>query len=737
MTPSSSNTEAFRGFSFHEEDWGPSQWQWLKSSEPYSLLHGGFGSGKSTVGIAKILLLKAENGRLPGLVIAQTFGSLFANIVDPMLELTDSILPAHLRPRLVGRNGGRPMLVWPDGCKIHLRSAEKPGGFDGLTVAWLYGDEIRHWRRKAYDIAISRVRIRGATLGQRAFTSTPDMVWMRDEWHKPGRERIRCPTRENASNLPDDYIPNLQLSYSARLQKVLLEGIFAVLEGAVYEQLDPDFWNSQHVIDFDPAEARNLRTYLAVDPGYRRSAWCWIAETKPLEWVVYDEMMPDNQSDALSVQQVNARKHPIDEIWCDPAADATQSAYNLDTITMLQDVKARTRSPICYIDGPFRSIEYGVDKMRTLFGAPEIGQPIRLRFARRLQQIEDRMPRGIVRSHLAYRYPDEKDGHALRAQPLKDGVNDHACLVGSEQIWIDGEGWTPLDHTDGLRNARVLTPAGLADLTAAGLTRKRAQIFEVELADGQVITATGDHRLLVAIPSGRDGHAPVVSWATVLEMRALLLAAKEGRRPGVSAPGGMDCGARQDTEAMSRPPSGWRQEQQHGGEPRSPEWMAAPVGSRETDGPRTQDHQSSPGRSEEVARLGRWARMAPEAWTRILAQCRADGVYLPRVWQALHDASTSGREVLPPELQGHCSTEASRRAPIVRVQSIREAGLSDVWCASVPSQKAFVLASGVVSHNCDALRYFGVGMFLTTRLRDVDARLREMAGNRAGFRRAA
>jgi len=424
----SSSSAPWRGFSFREEDWGPSQWRWLRSREPYSLLHGGFGSGKSTVGIAKILLLKAENGALPGLVIAQTFGAMFANIVDPMLELLDRLLPSHLRPRLVGRNGGRPMLIWPDGCKIHLRSAEKPGGFDGLTVAWLYGDEIRHWRRKAYDIAISRVRIRSATLGQRCFTSTPDMVWMRDEWHKPSRERIRCPTSENAANLPPDYIADLRISYSARLQKVLLEGIFAVLEGAVYEQLDPDIWNSPHVVDFNPAEARHYKTTLAVDPGFRRSAWLWIAEVKPLDWVVFDEMMPENQSDKISVTQVNGRGHAIDEIWTDPAADATQSAFNLDTIDMLKDVKARTKAPICYIDGPMRSIEYGVDKMRTLYGSGDksFGQPIRLRYARRLQALEERMERGIVKDSLAYRYPEDRENSAQKSQPLKDGKTDHA-----------------------------------------------------------------------------------------------------------------------------------------------------------------------------------------------------------------------------------------------------------------------------------------------------------------------
>jgi hypothetical protein len=122
----------------------------------------------------------------------------------------------------------------------------------------------------------------------------------------------------------------------------------------------------------------------------------------------------------------------IDEVWCDPASDQTESTMSLDTITMLQQIKGRTKNgpAISYITGPYRSLSYGVDKVRTLFGDGD-KQPTRLKFARSLiaqeaTMAKGRTPRGILRDVMAYQYPEMKDGRSVSDDPLKDGVHDHA-----------------------------------------------------------------------------------------------------------------------------------------------------------------------------------------------------------------------------------------------------------------------------------------------------------------------
>jgi hypothetical protein len=433
---------------FHPDDWAPGQWSWLKSREPFSLFSGGFGSGKSTVGVAKILRLKCENGTVPGLVLAQSYGSLFNNIVEPFFSMCHRKLPDALHPKLKDWHGGKPHLLFPDGTVVHLRSAERPSAYDGLTVGWLYGDETRHWRHEAYQVAIARVRDKQAINSQKCFTSTPDVGWMSEEFNsgKINRELIIASTLENAHNLTPGYVEDLRRSYSPRLQKALIDGHFTLLEGAVYDCIPADMYSSQWCVDYKYTPAD--RVYLAVDPGARKSSWLFVAELRKHRWVVFDELQLDGVSDSEAVKRVNAKGYEIDFIWTDPAADATQSAYNLDTLAMLQGIKTRGREPIRHISGAFRSIAFGVDKLRTLLGDPDAGLDIRILFSRELERIESTQQRGIVRSLQGYRYPGEKWGQPVRSEPLKDGVTDHDCdalrylAVG---LWLS-TGLRELDH---------------------------------------------------------------------------------------------------------------------------------------------------------------------------------------------------------------------------------------------------------------------------------------------------
>lgn len=421
---------------FPPEDLNHSQAALLESTSPYVLMAGGFGSGKSSAAIMKALQLKGENGNLPGLLMAQSYGELYTNIVDPMLELLEESLPKRLRPWVEGRGGSKPCLRFPDGCKVHLRSAESPKSYAGANVAWLVGDEVRYWDKNAYDIAIARVRLKHAPRRQRVFTSTPAMNWMYNEFAtgRAMRELIRAPTTENAHNLAEEYIPGLRASYSKRMQRALLEGEFTILEGAVYEDFDPYVNGSPWIVEDGPlngSDAHMLRRYLesrrvflAVDPGYRKSSWLWIVEHKPLEWIVFDQIQGDHATVARCAELVNLRKHPIDEIWCDPAADNTEGTTGIDAVSALRMLTCRNTAPIRMIGGRYRDVAFGVDKTRVLLGGAH-GQPIRLRFTRKLEQMERGKERGLIRSLSSYSYPEVKDRRAVLDQPLKDGVYDH------------------------------------------------------------------------------------------------------------------------------------------------------------------------------------------------------------------------------------------------------------------------------------------------------------------------
>jgi hypothetical protein len=386
------------------------------------LLSGGYGAGKTLALGLKLLQLKSMNPDTPGLLVAPSWRQMWAVTHRRLVEfLRLSKIPL---PKIVDRNV-ECYLDFGDGVPVFLRSATHPDSLEGIDAGWLLGDELRLWKRRAYEIAIGRVRIK-CPLPQKAFASTPDFNWMAFEFNsgKPGRELITSPTIENIKNLNPDYIDNLRLSYSKRLQQAVLEGIFTVLEGAVYEDFDPSI-NSDWLVDYDASKFFERKTYLAIDPGFRKSACLWVQQAGKTEWVVIDQMMLDNTSAVAGVEQVNARGWPIDEIWCDPAADNTQELVALDTLKALRMIKTRnTKNPIRLIVNPWRSIAFGIDKVRTLLGGEDM--PTRLWFAKSLYEQESNWQRGILKDLAAYRYPEMKDGHQIADVPLKDGMSDHS-----------------------------------------------------------------------------------------------------------------------------------------------------------------------------------------------------------------------------------------------------------------------------------------------------------------------
>lgn len=409
-----------------------SQRRFLASDDWAVLVCGGFGSGKTTALVLKVLQLVGLNPGLPGLVIGATFGSLYATFVAEMERICRLTLPEDLRPKLVA--GHHPRLVFACGAHVHLRSAENIKGYDGLSVAWLAGDEIRHWAKKAYDVAIARVRLKHAPVSQRAFASTPAMHWMADEFNtgKRGRKIITAPTEENERNLEPEYIENLKLSYSARMQRAVLRGEFTILEGAVYDSLDlsqgSPWMSNEPIVEL----LRTRKVCLGFDPGYRRSALVAAVETSPTSWLIFDQIMADGTSAAGVVNALNSRniegvRMPIDEIWVDPAADSTDEALGVDVLDVLRSVEARPRGGFLrMLSGYHRGIEYGVERTRVMLGDPENGLPIRVKFHERLRAIEQGKQRGILKDLQAYHYPEEH-GRSLATQPLKDGITDHAA----------------------------------------------------------------------------------------------------------------------------------------------------------------------------------------------------------------------------------------------------------------------------------------------------------------------
>lgn len=416
---------------FKRSAFNPGQWALLRNAMPYALLAGGVGSGKTTGLCAKMLQLRELNWGYPGLLVAPNRPLLKAVTLREFLRIYRLTYPDKPRPKVRDPSGDHYIEFFDGGEPIFLRGAHNPGSIEGFSVGYGGGDEVRWWAHEAYRNFIARIRLKAAPYPQAVFASTPSLGWLADEFNT-GKERrniIVAPTRENLAHLRDGYIDDLKASYSPRVARAILDGEFIALEGVVYDAFDPRpgmGW----AIEWEPTPEhfQNSKVYLAVDPGWRRSAWLFIMERRPMEWVAFDQLALENTSDMTAVQIVNQRKYPIDEIWVDPAAGATQSVTGMDTLHALRHIRGRMANQkiVRTIAGSvmLRHIPWGVDKLRILLGGYQ-GFPTRLRFTRRLIEDERALPFGVIRSLTNYSYPEIKDGRAVTDIPVKDGLNDH------------------------------------------------------------------------------------------------------------------------------------------------------------------------------------------------------------------------------------------------------------------------------------------------------------------------
>ena len=222
------------------------QKEFVYSTEPFPAFVGGFGSGKTAAGIARLMRLKRY---CPGQDVAYYL---------PTYPLIEDIAFQRF-PALFERNGipfklnQQKAVLETDLGRIIFRNMEQPDRIVGYEVAHSIVDELDTLpvdkARAVWNKIIARNRQKAMTVSGKAVRNTVGVVttpegfrFVYEQWVKkqsPGYHLIRAKTAENAANLPADYIDNLRNTYSSSLLAAYLEGEFVNLTaGSVYAEFD-------------------------------------------------------------------------------------------------------------------------------------------------------------------------------------------------------------------------------------------------------------------------------------------------------------------------------------------------------------------------------------------------------------------------------------------------------------------------------------------------------------------
>lgn len=507
-----------------------------------------------------------------------------------------------------------------------------------------------------------------------------------------------------------EYINRLHMVGSPELVRAWLEGDFEIHEGSYF----PEFSSKHIVAPFNVP--KHWPRYLGYDWGYRSPfAAIWGAVSSGRDdrgnevpypkgaIIIYREMWGkgvDNVEQANRIASASVGENPI--------AVADPSIFSHEGGPSINDQFTQVFSK--YKHPSFRAADND-----RLSGWSQIRQrlvakpPLLYIFATCPYLLETLPSMSIDK-----RNPEDLDTQG----------NDHACLVGDTLVMTDS-GPLPIKDLCGNYSVAVLSHDGYYHEACGALTRKKAHVIKLIFDDDSEVVCTPDHlfrlangtyKTAVAITPedwidcvtyesrGYFGHVPTIRRNPLLSLRQLLFSPAK-RRAWLKTLAQKSLGILQwcNPKRYAHSSQGRQQSQQSDRKLRIVRFQDSSLQSHDARTSRmvkSQYNQQSYANGEILAQIATGTGMA-------LGTCQTNSSQYATNYQGLRVLSggVSNKkeygvesQVLSSELQN------VSQAKTVKSKSYSEAP-QDVYCLNVPKTSTFVLGNGIVSHNCDALRY--------------------------------
>lgn len=246
------------------------QGEFINTTEPFRAYVGGYRAGKTFVGCVRMWMLAAKYPNIKLGYFAPTYPQIkdiFYPTIEEVAELfSDHVgLPCTVNIHLSDKNvdlliGGKVFAT------VKCRSMEKPASIVGFDINHALIDEIDCMRKEHADKAWKKIVARLSsvrddyTINTADFTTTPEgFNWMYDFFvlqltknpeMKKFYKLVKASTKQNAKNLPSDYIDKLYQTYPANLVSAYIDGEFVNLtSGTVYRSFSRSEHDTNAVIE--------------------------------------------------------------------------------------------------------------------------------------------------------------------------------------------------------------------------------------------------------------------------------------------------------------------------------------------------------------------------------------------------------------------------------------------------------------------------------------------------------
>lgn len=599
----------------------------------------------------------------------------------------------------------------PNGARIRLYGADNYDRLRGIYLDGVVLDEFADMDPRAWSEVIRPALADrqgwavfiGTPKGRNAFWEVYERAEQSDDWFCM---RLRA---SETGLVPQAELDAMREEMGADKYAREMETSFdAAVEGAYYAALltEAETGTPRRItnVPHDPG----VQVHAAFDLGIADSTSIWLAQFVGREVRLIDFIQNNGVGLDWYARELRSRPYTYAPLILPHDAQARELGTGKSRVEMLESLGFRTRI------APKLSVEDGIEAVRRLLP--------------RMWIDETKCDEGLraIRDYREKR--DEKRRVSLG--PLHDW-----CFTGDTMV-LTRYGARPIKELP--NQGEVLTPCGWKPYHSPRITRRNAQLVEVEFVGGHTVRCTPDHLFLTVEgwKSAESLQKGSLIRSTLTPLRSISMAASTacGRasvtcREAVAA----------FTEMSGRLLSAL-----------FPRAITSTIGTATSSTTRSPIWSASTGANISPSRGMSTSRTAQNTLAKRREPAPLTGIGLRKAGSGIvatpngHRAGPSGSgKNSPADTAANSSMrwfartltrigsalQNARPLRIARVERLSER--EDVWCMTVPGEEAFSLANGAVVHNCshaaDALRYLAVA-YEEPRVKREETRQRPRAG---------
>jgi PBSX family phage terminase large subunit len=481
-------------------------WAYLNLKARVSLMCGSIRSGKTFISMFMFLKALKECPSGDVIIVGKTERTLQRNIINPIIDMVGTKNASY-------KMGTGEFFVYGRRCYVISAADESSETrLRGMTVVLVLGDEVTTWPENFYTQMLGRMSKAGA---RAILTTNPDSPfhWLKKNYIDKAKGSTLTPVEDQLDMevmyfylsdnkiLPKEYINSITKEFTGVFYKRFILGQWVMAEGRIYDMFEEEV--NVYPNNAVPEWPDIIEYWISCDYGtgsvtvftlFGRDSFgkCYVIDEYYYKAKDFSRQKTDDEFVFEMEQFIDRHNQRVQAAFGDDPESETLLRSHLirhpKNILIYADPNATSFIRSLYKAG-FALVKKANNDV--LDGIRFVGNA----FTARKLFIHQRCKNGL--QEVPNYVWDEKKQLLGEDKPIKQ--NDHFCLTG-DMLVITSSGKKPIKELVGTKGKvlsynETLNASGWYDYTVCMKTGTEV-VYSVELEDGRIIKATGDHPIL-------------------------------------------------------------------------------------------------------------------------------------------------------------------------------------------------------------------------------------------------